>query len=363
MSLPTISTKLESAKSIDSNVSFQNKQISVSDIKFLKEVSFLETWPIDKFTEESNTVKSCVFNRYQVITLDSNSSKFIYVVKSGTIDVLISINQTNNISTEDDDESIEIDSKKNMNEGGYFPLNPLLDDHHREILLLDGMLKMRTDEEVKKVIESKMRLNEVMNYLASMKKLDVEVKKEPDKTNYKERLEIISNDNHNLHHSITHHVDEKLENIKHFLHIDDNDTISGNEDLIAIGPNRSKSQSISESNNQETNAIKKKLENIKNEQSKNNDTFLFVHKLTPGDYFGLADLLFDKQPSLILVSNSCECILISKEFYVQNSSIEYLKRLKKNQAPYPKIDEIVSNYKNYLKWKGYSKKVLEKHLK
>jgi hypothetical protein len=53
------------------------------------------------------------------------------------------------------------------------------------------MLKMRTDEEVKKVIESKMRLNEVMNYLASMKKLDVEVKKEPDKTNYKERLEII----------------------------------------------------------------------------------------------------------------------------------------------------------------------------
>jgi len=69
---------------------------------------------------------------------------------------------------------------------------------------------------------------------------------------------------------------------------------------------------------------------------------LFVHKLTPSDYFGLADLLFDKQPSLILVSNSCECILISKEFYVQNSlskefyvqnsSIEYLKRLKKNQA-------------------------------
>jgi len=114
-----------------------------------------------------------------------------------------------------------------------------------------------------------MRLNEVMNYLASMKKLDVEVKKEPDKTNYKERLEIISNDNHNLHHSITHNVDEKLENIMHFLHIDDNDTISDNEDLIAIGSNRSKSQSISESNNQESNAIKKKLENIKN-----NDNFI-----------------------------------------------------------------------------------------
>ena len=77
-----------------------------------------------------------------------------------------------------------------------------------------------------------------------------------------------------------------------------------------------------------------------------------------GEHFGLADLLFDQQPSLILVSNSCECILIAKEFFVQNSSLEYLKRLKKQEAPYPKLSEIQFNYKNFLKWKNFSSQTI-----
>ena len=39
------------------------------------------------------------------------------------------------------------------------------------------MLKKRTDEEIRKDIESKMKLNEVMTYLAQMKKLDTDATK------------------------------------------------------------------------------------------------------------------------------------------------------------------------------------------
>ena len=98
-------------------------------------MTFLDTWPIQKFTEEENTIKSIVFNRDQVITLDSNSSKFIYVLKSGSISVLISLNQ--NKLTDSIGELNESSTKKN--EAGYFPHNQILDDHHKEQLLEEGL--------------------------------------------------------------------------------------------------------------------------------------------------------------------------------------------------------------------------------
>ena len=193
-------------------------------------MTFLNTWPIQKFTDDPNAIKSIVFNRDQVITLDSNSSKFIYVIKSGSISIFIQVNQKSksSINNTNQDSNESDTNKSTKNEAGYFPYNHTLDDHHKEHLLLEGMLKKRTDEEIRKDIESKMRLNEVMTYLAQMKKLDQETTKEVEagSSGLKERLEILSSTHHHHHHA----TNDKLENIMHFLQLDDTDSESLEED-------------------------------------------------------------------------------------------------------------------------------------
>jgi len=76
--------------------------------------------------------------------------------------------------------------------------------------------------------------------------------------------------------------------------------------------------------------------------------------------FGLQDILFDSQPSMQLISNGCECILIQKEFFIQNSSVEYLKHLRKTVSPYPKLEEIQMSYLKQLEWKNITKGYLNK---
>lgn len=397
--IPLIENKLSSAKSSTSDTSIKNKKISMDDIKFLREMTFLKTWPIDMFTEEPSSVKSCVFNREQLITADSNSSKFIYIVKSGSISVLISLNQNNSDSNDKTEQSNEQDAKKNLNEGGYFPMNALLDDHHKEVLLQEGMLKKRTDEEIKKDIEAKMRLNEVMTYLASMKKLDAESTRDVN-TNSRDKNDAINHDK------------DDTTNVSHLIHMDDDDASSLSEYDIDDRTDRKQItwidfaiKKVHESNKQtilkqQVLNFKSKLQKNKPLQKKvnfldtidlkkysphrvmsnftgqnilealnldakdlNQDEYLYVQKLSPGDHFGLADLLFDKQPSLALVSNGCECILITKEFFVQNSNLEYLKKLKKQEAPYPKIEEFEYNYKIHLDWKRFSNNIVENTLK
>ena len=43
---------------------------------------------------------------------------------------------------------------------------------------------------------------------------------------------------------------------------------------------------------------------------------------------GLADLMFDEQPSFIVVSNGADCVLINKQFYLQNCSEKLQRKIK-----------------------------------
>ncbi len=51
-------------------------------------------------------------------------------------------------------------------------------------------------------------------------------------------------------------------------------------------------------------------------------------------------------------------ILISKDFFIQNSSFDYLRDLRKLIAPYPDNEIIESEYLKYLKWKLKTEKIL-----
>ncbi len=76
------------------------------------------------------------------------------------------------------------------------------------------------------------------------------------------------------------------------------------------------------------------------------------------EVFGLQDILFDSQPSMQVISNGCECILIPKELFIQNSRLDYLKHLRKTISPYPKLTEIQMSYLKQLEWKNVTKEYL-----
>ena len=86
--------------------------------------------------------------------------------------------------------------------------------------------------------------------------------------------------------------------------------------------------------------------------------FLKIQNVYPGESFGLQDILFDSQPNMQLISNGCECILILKEFFIQSSSVDYLKRLRRVIYPFPELKEIEANYAKHVKWKKFTDKVL-----
>ena len=86
--------------------------------------------------------------------------------------------------------------------------------------------------------------------------------------------------------------------------------------------------------------------------------FLKVQNVYPGETFGLQDILFDSQPNMQLISNGCECILISKDFFIQNSSMEYLKFLRRVVSPYPELKDIEKNYWKHMNWKSHTEKIL-----
>ena len=85
------------------------------------------------------------------------------------------------------------------------------------------------------------------------------------------------------------------------------------------------------------------------------ESLLLIQKLEAGAHFGIQDVLFDSQPPMNLVSNGCELILIPKDLFVEYSSVDYLKYLRKMEPPLPKYEEIQYQYESHLNWKQFTK--------
>ncbi|XP_078692013.1 uncharacterized protein LOC144922229 [Branchiostoma floridae x Branchiostoma belcheri] len=87
--------------------------------------------------------------------------------------------------------------------------------------------------------------------------------------------------------------------------------------------------------------------------TENKSVFVTVKTLGKGAVFGLSDFLFDEQPSLILVSNGAECVMISKKLYRRHANDELLRRLRTQIYPFPSEQELQQNLRDYVDWEAY----------
>ncbi|XP_041350042.1 uncharacterized protein LOC121369190 [Gigantopelta aegis] len=81
--------------------------------------------------------------------------------------------------------------------------------------------------------------------------------------------------------------------------------------------------------------------------------FVNVQSLTKGDAFGLRQILFDRQPSMSLVSNGSECMLLNKKFFLDNCPQDLLRRLKREVLPYPSDTALQQELKTKVNWEMY----------
>ncbi|XP_030843362.1 uncharacterized protein LOC115924725 [Strongylocentrotus purpuratus] len=87
--------------------------------------------------------------------------------------------------------------------------------------------------------------------------------------------------------------------------------------------------------------------------------FVCIQTLQKGGVFGLVDVLFSEQPSLSLISNGAECMVMSKHFFLQHANDDMLHRVKISMMPFAKEDEIQRSLENQLRWEAYRNVTME----
>ncbi|KAK0051908.1 cyclic nucleotide-binding domain-containing protein 2, partial [Biomphalaria pfeifferi] len=73
---------------------------------------------------------------------------------------------------------------------------------------------------------------------------------------------------------------------------------------------------------------------------------------------GLAQCLFTNQPSLSVVSNGADCILLNKKLYLRNCSSEVMRKLRIEVSPFPSDEKLQNDLLTTVNWEAYKKSVL-----
>jgi hypothetical protein len=68
-------------------------------------------------------------------------------------------------------------------------------------------------------------------------------------------------------------------------------------------------------------------------------------------------MLFPNQPSLSLISNECECLLLLKSSFVRIASDQYKQNIRRTEIPFPSDAVFYKSYHANELWKRYSKEV------
>ncbi len=163
----------------------QNKRSPTQEsIDYLSNNPLFIGWPLHLFEQNTQAIKTCAWARNQIISKNSNNSKYIYIVKRGYMSVWTKLDVSTasaKHATVEEDPTEPKNSLLNEKDGddGFFKRNDLLETHHKDVLYFQensSLFKSKNEAETLRDIEAKMRLNEMLAFLESVKKRDRETK-------------------------------------------------------------------------------------------------------------------------------------------------------------------------------------------
>ncbi|CAH1266931.1 CNBD2 [Branchiostoma lanceolatum] len=275
-------------------------------VKFLRQVEFLENWPLERLVANPDNCMFQYFTRGKVIVKNSSQSEWIYIIKSGTCQVLKQLR----------------------------PVRPCL---RGKPLVFAGDIILPT---LGPKIDTGRGIHVTRPVTDDV--TGVTFLSEPKRTNWREE------------------VMAKRKEGTVGLKVTQADVTP-----VESGPNTAdqpKDEGEKERPKSTGSPVKKTV-HLKTTQSflrrktqpKPPPVFVQIDLLHEKDVFGLTMLRFDsgidvKQPSVSLVSKGAECIMISKKFFLEHANEKVKAFLRKNMRPYPSQDSLQGNLQDYTNW-------------
>ncbi|RDD41421.1 Cyclic nucleotide-binding domain-containing protein 2 [Trichoplax sp. H2] len=343
-------------------------------IQICSQLECMKNWPIEKLTLHPDNCKLHYFRRGCVIVEDSKLSDWIYVIRSGSCSVVVKMkptkpyfnkkktnnNQLNNLGEcllpsllpylknnkespkDDEDEAL---SEKNANYPAVTKISSLQDNQ------IDKTEKPKL---------SRMKPSRTLNDIS------VAIGKPVIGTGNDD-----SENNQAVHHASLHgsfyHTQIKGDSFDNgIVKLTSVEHTAENEGNNTRKLNRRRALSLKAIKTcPEVDEIESER-NFINSQINNNERHIVVQieLLKPKDCFGLSTLEVDKgviidRPSLSLVSNGSECIMISKEFYLRYANDDVKSYLRSQIESYPSEDSLQQMWQDATNWKAYKNKMLE----
>ncbi|XP_071476910.1 uncharacterized protein [Diadema antillarum] len=289
-------------------------------LDFMRSVNFLKEWPLKNI--EKNP-KKCVFNFFRkntVLVRDSKFSEWIYVIKSGSCSVL---KQLKYVEPESHPKKPKTDKSSRLSisrhgqylvdrEKSFLTRRMIAARAHRESLYKRGMdlpYLMMNAELTKAIIPAK---SSTSTMLMTAEEEVAEMEEERQEERWMEELEEAG--------ALT----EMKESLFPLVEMEENHS---DDELPRYGPQRTFADDLNKP------AVDRK---------------------------GLVDVLFSEQPSLSLVSHGAECMVMSKQFFLQHATDDMLHRVKISMMPFAKEDEIQRSLENQIRWEAYRSATIQR---
>nr|XP_054768653.1 uncharacterized protein LOC129276279 isoform X1 [Lytechinus pictus] len=308
---------------------------------FMRSVEFLKGWPLKKI---ENNPKKCVFNFFRkdtVLVRDSRLSEWIYVVKSGSCSVLKQLKYVEpklNPKKERTNKDERMTSSRHRQllldrERSFMNRRMIAAHAQRESLYKRGMdlpYLMMNEEITERLAPNRNRSNTILAGEDGTENIEEEKREEK----WMDELE---------EGGVLNDMKDSL--LYPLIEVEKED-----EELSPkYGPQRTFAHDLNQRALQSKESTKMNMESMTDSRP----VFVCIQTLQKGGVFGLVDVLFSEQPSLSLISNGAECMVMSKHFFLQHANDDMLHRVKISMMPFAKEDEIQRSLENQLKWEVY----------
>ncbi|XP_041462318.1 uncharacterized protein LOC121413512 isoform X1 [Lytechinus variegatus] len=342
-------------------------------VKFLRQINFMKYWPIEILKQHPEMCLFHFYKRGQVIVKDSEKSEWIYVVKSGTCQVLMQLKavkpnlHTGRDSFEDERQSRLQSTSTTDNEVNSRLRSKTLSLPDIEPLKVSSPKRVMLGQHTKAVTLQHMdirSLSDTPTFLTRSKTLS---ESEEDEMDNLPSHTITHMTNH-----VTNHMTASLPNIdmrKGATPSQQSFSPSTFRDFSSLSSAKSKRSSSKRekkrksvspsipSINVSADPVRRRRASIPTDR-KGISVFIQVELLHPKDCFGLSSLDFDfgfdyKQSSVSLVSRGAECIMVKKDFFMKHAPNAVKRNVRSLVYPYPTAEKLQENLQSHTNWSTY----------
>ncbi|XP_033746453.1 uncharacterized protein LOC117331715 isoform X1 [Pecten maximus] len=356
--------------------------------KFLRSLSFLDGWPIEKLKESPDKTKFLYFKRGDVLAQDSNYYDWIIVVKSGSVQILKKLKKV-----------VPFEWKKKAKVVTYVSAKEKRDNQEKRNvsrrILAELKIPLRNVDEEDDFVEeypgkprpfqhppspdNKNTNNQVKEDDVTLPAIHHSQNKENKPRNSFPKIESqilprlsekeaaeVNNADENDDEDYDEEAEDELDELPTDISMERMNHIQNDD---SRGKRR---QSLFEKE-KELMGFKEHKRTIQEDLAKTKDMddlteadlrpeFVEVQTLTKGHVFGLAGIILEPQPSFCVVSNGADIILIDKDFYIHHTSDVLKNKMRQELCPYPTDEEMQNKLQQNVDWSAYRTETMSQTL-